>query len=141
MAAAVSILRQRLPNLRIRVVHVIDLMKLLPRTEHPHGLSDTDVDLIFTKDKPTIFAFHVYPWLVHRLTVAPTRELVEREGVQSIVIPVSNDTRRNCDLDETTREQFRFVFPGVPLSDVEWHECLGSIARITPPPAFVIASQ
>ena len=70
--AAVSILRQHLPNLKIRVVNVMDLMKLLPQTEHPHGLNDTDFILIFTKDKPTIFAFHGYPWLVHRLTYRRT---------------------------------------------------------------------
>jgi 6-phosphofructokinase 2 len=67
--------------------------------------------------------------------------LVEREGVRSIVIPTSNETREDMTIfDETTREQFRLVFPGATLSDVEWQECLGSIARIAPPPAFVIAS-
>jgi 6-phosphofructokinase 2 len=67
--------------------------------------------------------------------------LLEREGVPSIVIPTSNDTREDITIfDETTREQFRLVFPGAPLSDIEWQECLGAIARITPPPAFVIAS-
>jgi xylulose-5-phosphate/fructose-6-phosphate phosphoketolase len=66
--AAVSILRQRLPRLKIRVVNVVDLMKLQPSTEHPHGLSDRDFDQLFTKDKPIIFAYHGYPWLIHRLT-------------------------------------------------------------------------
>ena len=67
--------------------------------------------------------------------------LVEREAVRSIVIPALNDTREDITIfDETTGEQFRLVFPGAPLSDVEWQECLGSIARIKPPPAFVIAS-
>jgi len=66
--AAVSILRRHLPELRIRVVNVVDLMKLEPDTEHPHGLSDTDFDDLFTRDKPVIFAFHGYPWLIHRLT-------------------------------------------------------------------------
>ena len=66
--AAVSILRECLPELRIRVVNVVDLMKLQPRTEHPHGLSDEDFDELFTRDKPVIFAFHGYPWLIHRLT-------------------------------------------------------------------------
>jgi 6-phosphofructokinase 2 len=67
--------------------------------------------------------------------------LVEREAVRSIVIPALNDTREDITIfDETTREQFRLVFPGAPLSDVEWQECLGSIARIKSPPAFVIAS-
>jgi len=66
--AAVSILRKYLPNLKIRVINVVDLMKLEPNTQHPHGLSDQDFDALFTKDKPVIFAFHGYPTLVHRLT-------------------------------------------------------------------------
>ncbi len=66
--AAVSILRKSLPDLKIRVVNVVDLMKLQPDTEHPHGLSDKDYDSIFTKNKHIIFAFHGYPWLIHRLT-------------------------------------------------------------------------
>jgi xylulose-5-phosphate/fructose-6-phosphate phosphoketolase len=66
--AAVSILRERLPELKVRVVNVVDLMKLQPPSEHPHGLSDRDFDSLFTKDKPVIFAFHGYPWLIHRLT-------------------------------------------------------------------------
>ena len=66
--AAVSILRKHLPELKIRVVNVVDLMKLQPQSEHPHGLSDTDFDELFTKDKPVIFAYHAYPWLIHRLT-------------------------------------------------------------------------
>ena len=70
--AAVSILREHLPDLKIRVVNVVDLMKLQPQTEHPHGLSDMDFDELFTKDKPVIFAFHAYPWLIHRLTYRRT---------------------------------------------------------------------
>jgi xylulose-5-phosphate/fructose-6-phosphate phosphoketolase len=66
--AAVSILRQHLPALRVRVVNVVDLMRLQPQTEHPHGLSDVDFDGLFTRDTPVIFAFHAYPWLIHRLT-------------------------------------------------------------------------
>jgi xylulose-5-phosphate/fructose-6-phosphate phosphoketolase len=66
--AAVSILRKHLPALKVRVVNVLDLMKLQPNSEHPHGLSDNDFDSLFTTDKPVIFAFHGYPWLVHRLT-------------------------------------------------------------------------
>src|SRR6202041_1360348 len=66
--AAVSILRRELPELRVRVVNVVDLMKTQPQSEHPHGLSDPDFDALFTKDKPVIFAFHAYPWLIHRLT-------------------------------------------------------------------------
>jgi xylulose-5-phosphate/fructose-6-phosphate phosphoketolase len=65
--AAVSILRQELPALKVRVVNVVDLMKLQPSSEHPHGLSDGDFDSLFTVDKPVIFAFHGYPWLIHRL--------------------------------------------------------------------------
>lgn len=66
--AAVSILREYLPSLKIRVVNVVDLMKLEPDTEHPHGLSDIEYDELFTKDKEIIFAFHGYPWVIHRLT-------------------------------------------------------------------------
>jgi xylulose-5-phosphate/fructose-6-phosphate phosphoketolase len=66
--AAVSILREKLPQLKIRVVNVVDLMKLQSETAHPHGLNEADFDMLFTKDKPVIFAFHGYPWLVHRLT-------------------------------------------------------------------------
>ncbi len=66
--AAVSILRRHLPALKVRVVNVVDLMKLQPASEHPHGLSDADFDSLFTRDKPIIFAFHAYPWLIHRLT-------------------------------------------------------------------------
>ena len=66
--ASVSILRRELPELKIRVVNVVDLMKLQPPSEHPHGLSDSDFDALFTTNKPIIFAFHGYPWLIHRLT-------------------------------------------------------------------------
>ncbi len=66
--AAVSILREQFPELRIRVVNVVDLMTLQPETEHPHGLSDRNFDTLFTRDKPIIFAYHGYPWLIHRLT-------------------------------------------------------------------------
>ncbi|OGX87321.1 phosphoketolase family protein [Hymenobacter coccineus] len=66
--AAASILREHLPELKIRVVNVVDLLKLERSTEHPHGLPDADYDALFTRDKPVIFAFHGYPWLVHRLT-------------------------------------------------------------------------
>ncbi|NUR55188.1 MAG: phosphoketolase family protein [Acidobacteria bacterium] len=70
--AAVSILRTHLPSLKIRVINVVDLMKLQPDTEHPHGLTDAEFDLLFTKDKPVIFAYHGYPWLIHRLTYRRT---------------------------------------------------------------------
>ncbi|MVM33918.1 phosphoketolase [Spirosoma sp. HMF4905] len=70
--AAVSILRQTLPDLKIRVVNVVDLMRLQSASEHPHGLDDTAFDLLFTENKPVIFAFHGYPWLIHRLTYKRT---------------------------------------------------------------------
>ena len=73
--AAVTILREKFPELRIRVVNVIDLMKLQSQTEHPHGMSDVEFDDLFTKDKPVIFAFHGYPWLIHRLTYRRTNHL------------------------------------------------------------------
>ncbi|MBI2207208.1 MAG: phosphoketolase family protein [Candidatus Rokubacteria bacterium] len=65
--AAVDLLRREAPALRIRVVNVVDLMKLQPPSEHPHGLPDRDFDALFTRDKPIVFAFHGYPWLIHRL--------------------------------------------------------------------------
>jgi xylulose-5-phosphate/fructose-6-phosphate phosphoketolase len=70
--AAVSLLRRMVPGLRIRVVNVVDLMVLQPPGEHPHGLPDKEFDAIFTRDKPIIFAFHGYPWLIHRLTYRRT---------------------------------------------------------------------
>ena len=70
--AAVDLLRQHVPELRIRVINVVDLMALQPKTEHPHGLGDRDFDLLFTRDRPIIFAYHGYPWLIHRLTYRRT---------------------------------------------------------------------
>lgn len=70
--AAVKILRERFPELKIRVVNVVNLMKLQPREEHPHGLSDEVFDSMFTRNKPVIFAFHGYPWLIHRLAYRRT---------------------------------------------------------------------
>ena len=70
--AAVSIIREHLPELKVRVVNVVDLMKLQPTREHPHGLSDAEFDALFTTYKPIIFAFHGYPWLIHRLTYRRT---------------------------------------------------------------------
>ncbi len=66
--AAVGLLRKRLPDLRVRVVNVVDLMRLQPDTEHPHGMADAEFDALFTRDRPVIFAYHGYPWLIHRLT-------------------------------------------------------------------------
>lgn len=70
--AAVDILRRDYPDLKVRVVNVVDLMTLQPASEHPHGLSDKEFDTLFTKDKPVIFAFHGYPWLIHRLAYRRT---------------------------------------------------------------------
>jgi xylulose-5-phosphate/fructose-6-phosphate phosphoketolase len=66
--AAAAIIRERLPDLKVRVFNVVDLMRLQPETEHPHGLADTEFDALFTTDKPVVFAYHGYPWLIHRLT-------------------------------------------------------------------------
>jgi xylulose-5-phosphate/fructose-6-phosphate phosphoketolase len=66
--AAVTLLREFVPDIRVRVVNVVDLMTLQPSSEHPHGLPDEEFDELFTVDRPTIFAFHGYPWLIHRLT-------------------------------------------------------------------------
>jgi xylulose-5-phosphate/fructose-6-phosphate phosphoketolase len=66
--AAVKLLRQYAPELKVRVINVVDLMCLQPPGEHPHGISDRDFDVLFTTDKPVVFAFHGYPWLIHRLT-------------------------------------------------------------------------
>jgi xylulose-5-phosphate/fructose-6-phosphate phosphoketolase len=70
--AAAAILRERLPDLKVRVVNVVDLMRLQPDTEHPHGLSDKEFDSLFTLDRPIVFAYHGYPWLIHRLTYRRT---------------------------------------------------------------------
>lgn len=70
--AAADLLRKHLPQLKVRVVNVVNLMKLQPRSEHPHGLSDKDFDTLFTTNKPIVFAFHGYPWLIHRLTYRRT---------------------------------------------------------------------
>jgi xylulose-5-phosphate/fructose-6-phosphate phosphoketolase len=70
--AAAAILRERVPDLKVRVVNVVDLMRLQPESEHPHGLSDAEFDSIFTTDKPVVFAYHGYPWLIHRLAYRRT---------------------------------------------------------------------
>ena len=70
--AAVDFLRANVPDLKIRVVNVVDLMTLQPQSEHPHGISDAEFDRIFTRDRPVVFAFHAYPWLIHRLTYKRT---------------------------------------------------------------------
>jgi len=70
--AAAAILRERLPDLKVRLVNVVDLMRLQPESEHPHGLSDGEFDALFTTNKPIVFAYHGYPWLIHRLTYRRT---------------------------------------------------------------------
>ena len=70
--AAAAILRERLPELKVRVVNVVDLMRLQPESEHPHGLPDAEFDALFTADRPVVFAYHGYPWLIHRLTYRRT---------------------------------------------------------------------
>src|SRR5678810_84853 len=73
--AAVDLLRTHFPDLKIRVINIVDLMRLQPASEHPHGLSDKDFDTLFTRDKPIIFAFHGYPWLIHRLAYRRTNHV------------------------------------------------------------------
>ncbi len=98
--AAVSILRRHLPELRIRVVNVVDLMRLQPSSEHPHGLSDIDYDSLFTRDKHIIFGFHGYPWLVHQLTYRrANRNLHVRGYKEEGTITTSFDMRVQNDLD------------------------------------------
>jgi xylulose-5-phosphate/fructose-6-phosphate phosphoketolase len=80
LLAAVSILREHLPELKIRLINVVDLMKLQSKSEHPHGLSEIDYDALFTLDKPIIFAFHGYPSLVHRLTYRRTNRNLHVHG-------------------------------------------------------------
>jgi xylulose-5-phosphate/fructose-6-phosphate phosphoketolase len=98
--AAVSILREHLPDLRIRVVNVVDLMRLQPCAEHPHGLSDQAYDQLFTTDKPIVFGFHGYPWLVHRLAYRRTnRNLHVRGYKEEGTITTAFDMRVQNELD------------------------------------------
>ena len=98
--AAVSILHEHLPDLKVRVINVVDLMKLQPSTEHPHGLSDIDYDSLFTRDKPIIFAFHGYPWLVHRLSYRRTNRNLHVQGYKEEgTITTAFDMRVQNDLD------------------------------------------
>ncbi len=98
--AAVTILRQEMPDLKIRVVNVVDLMKLQPSTEHPHGLSDLEYDMLFTKDKPIIFAYHGYPTLIHELTYRRhNRNLHVRGYKEEGTITTPFDMRVLNDLD------------------------------------------
>jgi xylulose-5-phosphate/fructose-6-phosphate phosphoketolase len=98
--AAVSILREYLPEIKIRVVNVVDLMKLQPASEHPHGLSDADYDSLFTKDKHIIFGFHGYPWLIHRLTYRRANHNLHVRGYKEEgTITTAFDMRVQNDLD------------------------------------------
>ncbi len=98
--AAVSILRENLPGLKMRVVNVVDLMKLQSASEHPHGLSETDYDSLFTTDRHIIFGFHGYPWLIHRLTYRRTnRNLHVRGYKEEGTITTAFDMRVQNDLD------------------------------------------
>jgi len=98
--AAVSILRTHLPELKIRVVNVVDLMKLQPSTDHPHGLIDRDYDSLFTKDKHIIFGFHGYPWLIHRLTYRRTNTNLHVKGyLEEGTITTSFDMRVQNEID------------------------------------------
>ncbi|KIA86015.1 phosphoketolase family protein [Kaistella jeonii] len=100
LLAAVSILREHLPELKIRVVNVVDLMKLQSSSEHPHGLNDHDYDSIFTKDKHIIFNFHGYPWLVHRLTYRRTNQNLHVRGYKEEgTITTPFDLRVQNDID------------------------------------------
>jgi len=98
--AAVTILHQYLPDLKIRVINVVDLMKLQSASEHPHGLNETDFDSLFTKDKHIIFGFHGYPWLVHRLTYCRTNRNIHVRGyVEEGTITTPFDIRVQNKLD------------------------------------------
>jgi xylulose-5-phosphate/fructose-6-phosphate phosphoketolase len=98
--AAVTILHKNLPDLKIRVINVVDLMKLQSASEHPHGLNETDFDSLFTKDKHIIFGFHGYPWLVHRLTYRRTNRNIHVRGyVEEGTITTPFDIRVQNKLD------------------------------------------
>ncbi len=98
--AAVDLLRQNVPDLKIRVVNIVNLMTLQPSTEHPHGLSDKDYDLIFTVDKPIIFAFHGYPWLIHRLVYRRANQRLHVRGYKeegTVTTPFDMCVLNDCD--------------------------------------------
>ena len=98
--AAVSILREHLPELKLRVVNIVDLMKIQSKSEHPHGLDDTDYDALFTKNKHIIFAYHGYPWLIHRLTYRRTNQNLHVRGYKEEgTITTPFDMRVQNDLD------------------------------------------
>ena len=89
LLAAIGLLREHFKDLKIRFVNVVDLYKLVPSAEHSHGLSDRDFDSLFTTDKPIIFNFHGYPWLIHRMTLSadqspkPARSWLQEKGTSA----------------------------------------------------------
>ncbi len=118
--AAVSILRKYLPHIKMRVVNVVDLMRLQPNTEHPHGLSDMDYDTLFTKNKQIIFAFHGYPWVVHRLTYRrANRNLHVRGYKEEGTITTAFDMTVRNDMD-----RFRLVIDAIDYAGIEGPEAL-----------------
>lgn len=124
--AAVAILRERFPDLKIRFVNVVDLFKLEPDTEHPHGLSDRDFDSLFTRSKPVIFNFHGYPWLIHKFTYRRTnhsnihvRGYMERGNINTpLELAIRNEVDRfHLAIDAIDRVP-RFQVAGAHLK--EW---------------------
>jgi xylulose-5-phosphate/fructose-6-phosphate phosphoketolase len=122
--AAVQLLRERIPELKIRVINVVDLMKLQPATEHPHGLSDLEFDSLFTRNKPVIFAYHGYPMLIHRLTYRRTnhRNLHVRGYKEEGTITTPFDMAVLNDLD-------RFHLVGDVVDRVAQLETTGAYAK------------
>ena len=115
--AAVMILREAFPELKIRVVNVVDLMRLQPSTEHPHGLTDRDYDMLFTTDKPIVFAFHGYPSLIHELTYRRTNKKIHVRGyIEEGTITTPFDMRVLNRLD-----RFNLV-----LTALQYLDCLGN---------------
>ena len=108
--AAVEILRREIPELRIRVINVVDLMTLQPHEEHPDGLNDRDFDGLFTTDRPIIFAFHGYPWLIHRLAYRRTnhrnlhvRGYKEKRNINTpLELAISNEVPRSGSIATST---------------------------------------
>jgi len=99
--AAAVLLRQEFPDIKIRFINVVDLFKLQPSTEHPHGLSDADFNSLFTCDKPIIFNFHGYPWLIHRLTYGRKNKAMHVRGYKEkgnintpMELAINNETDR-----------------------------------------------
>jgi xylulose-5-phosphate/fructose-6-phosphate phosphoketolase len=100
--AATALLRQFLPDVKVRFVNVIDLFRLVPHTEHPHGMTDREFEAIFTPDKPVVFNFHGYPWLIHRLTYRrPGQQNLHVRGYKEqgnintpLELAICNDTDR-----------------------------------------------